>query len=25
VHWGDGPDKIAEAVRCLVEDLRRSQ
>ena len=25
VHWGDGPYKIAEAVRCLVEDLRRSQ
>jgi len=25
VHWGDGPHKIAEAVRCLVEDLRRSQ
>ena len=25
VHWGDGPNKIAEAVRCLVEDLRRSQ
>ena len=25
VHWGDGPDKIAEAVRCLIEGLRRSQ
>ena len=23
VHWGDGPDKIAEAVRCLVQDLRK--
>lgn len=23
VHWGDGPERIAEAVRCLVEDLRR--
>ncbi len=23
VHWGDGPARIAEAVRCLVEDLRR--
>jgi hypothetical protein len=23
VHWGDGPWKIAEAVRCLVQDLRR--
>jgi hypothetical protein len=23
VHWGDGPDRIAEAVRCLVRDLRR--
>jgi hypothetical protein len=23
VHWGDGPEKIAEAVRCLVEELRR--
>jgi hypothetical protein len=23
VHWGDGPDRIAEAVRCLVQDLRR--
>jgi hypothetical protein len=22
VHWGDGPDKIAEALRCLVQDLR---
>ncbi len=23
VHWGDGPWKVAEAVRCLVEELRR--
>lgn len=23
VHWGDGPWKIAEAVRCLVQDLRK--
>jgi hypothetical protein len=23
VHWGDGPDRIAEAVRCLVQDLRK--
>jgi hypothetical protein len=23
VHWGDGPWKIAEAVRCLVEEVRR--
>lgn len=23
VHWGDGPWKIAEAARCLVQDLRR--
>lgn len=23
VHWGDGPWKIAEAVRCLVQDLKR--
>ncbi|OPY50373.1 MAG: hypothetical protein A4E49_02735 [Methanosaeta sp. PtaU1.Bin112] len=23
VHWGEGPAKIAEAVRCLVEELRR--
>jgi len=23
VHWGDGAHKIAEAVRCLVQDLRR--
>jgi hypothetical protein len=23
VHWGDSPARIAEAVRCLVEDLRR--
>ena len=23
VHWGDGPAKIAEAVRCLVQDLRK--
>jgi hypothetical protein len=22
VHWGDGPWKIAEAVRCLVQELR---
>ncbi len=22
VHWGDGPWEIAEAVRCLVKDLR---
>ena len=22
VHWGDGPPEIAEAVRCLVEELR---
>jgi hypothetical protein len=22
VHWGDGPEKIAEALRCLVQDLR---
>lgn len=22
VHWGDGPWRIAEAVRCLVEELR---
>ncbi|VVB72749.1 Uncharacterised protein [uncultured archaeon] len=23
VHWGDGPWTIAEAVRCLVQDLRK--
>ncbi|HUI40095.1 MAG TPA: hypothetical protein VLY86_04150 [Methanothrix sp.] len=23
VHWGDGPWKVAEAVRCLVQELRR--
>lgn len=23
VHWGDGPERIAEAVRCLVKDLGR--
>jgi len=23
VHWGDGPWKIAEAVRCLVQELRK--
>jgi hypothetical protein len=23
VHWGDGPWKIAEAVRCLVQDIRK--
>ena len=23
VHWGDGPDRIAEAVRCLVQNLRK--
>lgn len=23
VHWGDGPARIAEAVRCLVENLRK--
>jgi hypothetical protein len=23
VHWGDGPARIAEAVRCLVQDLRK--
>jgi len=23
VHWGDGPWQIAEAVRCLVQDLRK--
>jgi hypothetical protein len=23
VHWGDGPWKIAEAVKCLVEELRK--
>jgi hypothetical protein len=23
VHWGDGPWKIAEAMRCLVQDLRK--
>jgi hypothetical protein len=23
VHWGDGPARIAEAVRCLVEELRK--
>jgi len=23
VHWGDGAHKIAEAVRCLVQDLRK--
>lgn len=23
VHWGDGPEKIVEAVRCLVKELRR--
>ena len=23
VHWGDGPWNIAEAVRCLVQDLRK--
>lgn len=23
VHWGDGAPKIAEAVRCLAEELRR--
>jgi hypothetical protein len=23
VHWGDGPWKIAEAVRCLVQEQRR--
>ncbi len=25
VHWGDGPEKIAEAIRCLVEHLRGLQ
>lgn len=25
VHWGDGPEKIAGAVRCLVQEIRRSQ
>jgi hypothetical protein len=25
VHWGDGPAKIAEAVRCLVREIRRRQ
>jgi len=25
VHWGDGPEMIAEAVRCLVQEIRRSQ
>ncbi|MDQ1282787.1 MAG: hypothetical protein QG666_576 [Euryarchaeota archaeon] len=25
VHWGDGPTKIAEAVRCLVQEIRKSQ
>jgi hypothetical protein len=23
VHWGDGAWRIAEAVRCLVEELRK--
>jgi hypothetical protein len=23
VHWGDGPVKIAEAVRCLVQEIRK--
>ena len=23
VHWGDGPREIAEAVRCLVKELRK--
>jgi hypothetical protein len=23
VHWGDGPWKVAEAVRCLVQELRK--
>jgi hypothetical protein len=23
VHWGDGPWEIAEAVRCLVKELRK--
>jgi len=23
VHWGDGPWKIAEAVRCLVQELKK--
>jgi hypothetical protein len=23
VHWGDGPWKVAEAVRCLVQELQR--
>jgi hypothetical protein len=25
VHWGDGPEIIAEAVRCLVQEIRGSQ
>jgi len=23
VHWGDGAPKIAEAIRCLAEELKR--